>query len=45
MWHFLTGVKPPFQKKAKWSETDARYEKETEKTRTAENMERQATLH
>lgn len=28
MWHFLTGVKPPPQKKAKLSETDARYEKE-----------------
>ena len=30
MWHFLTGVKPP-QKKAKLSETDARYEKEKRK--------------
>ena len=28
MWRFLIGVKPPPQKKAKLSETDARYEKE-----------------
>ena len=28
MWRFLTGVKPPPQKKAKLSETDARYEEE-----------------
>ena len=28
MWHFLTGVKPPPQKKAKLSKTDAGYEKE-----------------
>ena len=28
MWRFLTGVKPPPQKKAKLNETDARYEKE-----------------
>ena len=28
MWRFLTGVKPPPRKKAKLSETDARYEKE-----------------
>ena len=28
MWRFLTGVKPPPQKKAKLSETDAGYEKE-----------------
>ena len=31
MWRFLTGVKPPPQKKAKLSETDARYEKEKRK--------------
>ena len=31
MWHFLTGLKPPSQKKAKLSETDARYEKEKRK--------------
>ena len=28
MCRFLTGIKPPPQKKAKLSETDARYEKE-----------------
>ena len=28
MWRFLTGVKPPPQKKAKLSKTDARYENE-----------------
>ena len=33
MWRFLTGVKPPPQKKAKLSETDARYEKEKRKLR------------
>ena len=31
MWRFLTGVKPPPQKKAKLSETDARCEKEKRK--------------
>ena len=31
MWRFLTGVKPPPQKKAKLSETDARYKKEKTK--------------
>ena len=31
MWRFLTGVKPPPQKKAKLSKTDARYEKEKRK--------------
>ena len=31
MWRFLTGVKPPPQKKAKLSETDARYKKEKRK--------------
>ena len=31
MWHFFTGVKPPPQKKAKLSETDARYEEEKRK--------------
>ena len=31
MWRFLTGVKPPPQKKAKLSETDAWYEKEKRK--------------
>ena len=31
MCRFLTGVKPPPQKKAKLSETDARYEKEKRK--------------
>ena len=31
MWRFLTGVKPPPQKKAKLNETDARYEKEERK--------------
>ena len=44
MWRFLTNVQPPTQKKAKLSETDAHYEKEKKKTRTAENMERQVTL-
>ena len=43
IWCFLTGVKPPSQKKAKLSKTDAHYEKE-KKMRTAKNMERQATL-
>ena len=28
MWRFLTGVKPPPQKKAKLNEADAQYEKE-----------------
>ena len=31
MWRFLTGVKPPPQKEAKLSETDAWYEKEKRK--------------
>ena len=31
MWCFLTGVKPPPQKKAKLSEADAHYEKEKRK--------------
>ena len=31
MWRFLTGVKPPPEKKAKLSETDARYQKEKRK--------------
>ena len=31
MWRFLTGVKPPPQKKAKLSEADAHYEKEKRK--------------
>ena len=31
MWRFLTGLKPPPQKKAKLSETDVRYEKEKRK--------------
>ena len=31
IWRFLTGVKPPPQKKAKLSKTDARYEKEKRK--------------
>ena len=31
MWRFFTGVKPPPQKKAKLSETDAHYEKEKRK--------------
>ena len=31
MWCYLTGVKPPPQKKAKLSETDAHYEEEKRK--------------
>ena len=31
IWHFLTGVKPPHQKKAKLSKTDAWYKKEKRK--------------
>ena len=45
MWPFLTGVKPPPQKKAKLSETCRCMVRERkEKTRSTADMERQATL-
>ena len=45
MWRFLTGVRPPPQKKAKLSDTCRCMVRERkEKTRTTADMERQATL-
>ena len=45
MWRFLTGVKSPPQKKAKLSETDARYEKEKRKQEPQKTWKDKQVVH